>query len=151
MKAILASVGDFCPNAECSTFEQFDCGNIVKFGKTKQGRQRYRCKVCLQSFCDRKGTLFYGKHTDEEVIIEVLMMLIEKMSISAISRVKGIKTDTILCWVRLAGEHAEAVEEALFLRYKVSRSEMDGLWSFVANKGEKKAIKKPVKPARSGA
>ena len=104
----------------------------------------------MQSFSDRKGTLFYGKHTDEAVIIEVMMMLIEKMSISAISRVKGIKTDTILSWVRLAGKHAEAVEEALFQRYKVSRAEMDGLWSFVANKGEKKTMKKPMKPAHSG-
>ena len=141
---ILASVGEFCPNAECGLYQQLDRGNIVKFGKTRQGRQRFRCKQCQMSFSERKGTLFYSKQHDEETIIEVLMMLIEKMSISAISRVKGIKTDTILSWVRLAGQHAEAVEEALFSRYKVSRAELDGLWSFVANKGEKKATKKPM-------
>ena len=141
---ILACVGEFCPNAQCRLHQQLDQGNIVKFGKTRQGRQRFRCKQCQMSFSERKGTLFYGKHTDEETIIEVLMMLIEKMSISAISRVKGIKADTILSWVRLAGQHAEAVEEALLSRYQVSRAELDGLWSFVANKGEKKALKKPI-------
>lgn len=150
MKKTFAVVGDFCPNKACSMYLQLDQSNMIKFGKTKQGRQRYRCKVCMQSFCDRKGTLFYGKHTDEAQIIEVLMMLVEKMSISAISRVKGIKADTILSWVRLAGKHAEAVEEALFSRYQVSSAEMDGLWSFVANKGEKKATQKPAKQARSG-
>ena len=151
MKPTFASVGDFCPNASCTVYQQLDHDNIIKFGKTKQGRQRYRCKICMHSFSERKGTLFYGKHTDEAQIIEVLMMLIEKMSISAISRVKGIKSDTILSWVRLAGKHAEAVEEALFARYQVSRAELDGLWSFVANKGEKKTTQKPTKPVRSGA
>ena len=150
MNQKFAAVGDFCPNESCRVYGQLGQGNMIKFGKTKQGRQRYRCKVCLESFCDRKGTLFYGKHTDEAQIIEVLMMLIEKMSIAAISRVKGIKEDTILSWARLAGKHAEAVEEALFARYQVSRAELDGLWSFVANKGEKKTMKKPTKQARSG-
>lgn len=150
MKTKFAHVGDFCVNNACSLYQQLDQGNVIKFGKTKQGRQRYRCKSCLMSFCERRGTLFYGKHTDEAQIIEVLMMLVEKMSISAISRVKGIKADTILSWIRLAGKHAEAVEEALFSRYQVSRSELDGLWSFVANKGQKKTTKKPAKQVRSG-
>lgn len=147
---IFAEVGDFCPNPTCSLFEQLGKSNIIKFGKTRQGRQRYRCKACSMSFCERTGTLFHGKHTDEDTIIEVLMMLIEKMSIAAISRVKGIKEDTILSWVREAGQHAEAVEEALLARYKVSRAELDGLWSFVANKGEKKTIQKPMKAGPSG-
>ena len=146
-----AAVGDFCPNTECALFEQLDQGNIIKFGKTRQGRQRFRCKQCQGCFCERTGTLFHGKHTDEAQIIEVLMMLVERMSIVAISRVKGIKEDTILSWVRQAGQHAEAVEEALFSRYEVSRAELDGLWSFVAHKGEKKTIRKPMRPARSGA
>ena len=146
-----AEVGDFCSNTECELFQQLDRSNIIKFGKTRQGRQRFRCKACGVCFCERTGTLFHGKHHDEATIIEVLRMLIEKMSIRAISRVKGIKQDTISDWIREAGQHAEAVEEALLARYKVSRAELDGLWSFVANKGEKKPIQKPTKPGPSGA
>ena len=149
-KPTFAEVGDFCPNAECELFQRLDQGNIIKFGKTLQGRQRFRCKACQQSFSERKGTLFYGKHTDEDTIIEVLRMLIERMSIRAISRVKGIEENTISTWIREAGQHAEAVEEALLARYQVSRAELDGLWSFVAHKGEKKPIQKPTKPGRSG-
>ena len=145
-----AEVGESCPNIECALFQQFDQGNIIRFGKTRQGRQRFRCKACGVCFCERTGTLFHGKHHDEDTIIEVLRMLIEKMSIRAISRVKGIKQDTISQWIREAGQHAEAAEEALLARYQVSRAELDGLWSFVANKGEKKPTQKPTKPGHSG-
>jgi len=40
-------------------------------------------------FCERTGTLFYGKPTNAEKIIQVLMMVVERMSIAAISRVTG--------------------------------------------------------------
>jgi len=35
--------------------------------------------------------------------------------------------------------------------YELSASQLDGLWSFVQNKGEKKIIKKPTTAANSGA
>ena len=35
---ILASVGEFCPNAECGLYQQLDRGNIVKFGKTQNNK-----------------------------------------------------------------------------------------------------------------
>lgn len=94
--------------------------------------------------------MFYGKHTPEETMLEVLAMLSEGMRISSITRVKGIKTDTILQWVREAGIHAEAVEQALLLDYELSASQMDGLWSFVRNKGEKKTMKRPSRRVSSG-
>jgi len=71
-------------------------------------------------------------------MLDVLAMLSEGMRISSIARVKGIKEDTILQWVKEAGLHAQAVEEALLSDYELSVSQMDGLWSFVRNKGKKR-------------
>lgn len=145
----LGAVGDSCPNAACAYAGRPD-GRIVKFGKSRQGRQRYRCKHCGRCFCERTGTVFYGKHTPEERIVEVLAMISEGMRISSVTRVTGIKADTILQWVRDAGVHAEAVEEALLSDYELSASQLDGLWSFVHDKGEKKSMTKPTRRASSG-
>ena len=43
---------------------------------------------------------------------------------------------------RQAGKHAEALEEVLLAEYRVDRGQLDGLWSYVGNKGEKKAMPK---------
>jgi transposase-like protein len=69
--------------------------NLEKFGKTRKGVQRYRCQTCRKTFTETFGTLFYGKRTPEHEILETLALLAEDNRISALSRVKGHKEDTI--------------------------------------------------------
>jgi len=148
-----AQVGDFCPNTACGDYgKQQDEGqkNIIKFGRTKAGRQRYKCKTCNETFTETKGTIFYRRRTPEEEIIETLAWLAEGSRISSVKRVKGYKEDTILDWLRDAGEHAEALEEELTGKYQIERGQLDGLWAYVGNKGEKKATQKPTQAANSG-
>jgi len=52
--------------------------------------------------------------------------------------VKGHKEDTILAWLRDAAEHAAALEAELLARYRIERGQLDSLWAYVGNKGEKK-------------
>ncbi len=138
----LAKVGDFCPNEACPEYQKLQGSqskpNIIKAGKTRKGVQRYECKTCGQSFTETKGTLFYKKRTDEDEILETLALLAEGSRISSLSRVKGHKEDTILSWLREAEEHTQAVEEVLMKDYRVERGQLDGLWAYVRNKGEKK-------------
>lgn len=132
-----AQVGDFCPNTSCADYGKQQT-NIVKFGKTKAGRQRYQCKSCGSTFTETKGTIFYRRRTPDDEIIETLAFLAEGMRISSLSRVKGHKEDTILAWLRDAAEHAEAIEEVLLAKYELERGQLDALWAYVGNKGEKK-------------
>ncbi len=145
--AELAQVGDFCPNRACESYGKVQTGeakpNIIKFGRSRQGRQRYRCKTCGQAFCARTGTLFHKRKTAEGEIIECLALIAEGMRISSVSRVKGIKEDTILDWIRSAGAHAETIEAVLLAEYELSRGQLDGLWSNVGNKGEKRVSREP--------
>lgn len=138
----LAKVGDFCPNEGCLDYQKLQAiqskPNIIRAGKTRKGVQRYECKTCGKSFTETKGTLFYKKRTDEDEILETLALLAEGSRISSLSRVKGHKEDTILSWLRDAGEHTEAVEEVLMKHYRVERGQLDALWAYVRNKGEKK-------------
>jgi transposase-like protein len=138
----LASAGTFCPIKECQLYAQVDEGNIIKFGKSKQGVQRYRCKSCATTFSATRGTLFYRKHAPPKDILETLALLAEGVRISSLSRAKGFKEDTILGWLREAARHSEAVEEALMGDYEVSKAQVDGLWAYVGNKGQKGGMRK---------
>lgn len=148
-----AQVGEFCPNESCDDYGKRQSKrqkNIVKCGKTKAGRQRYKCKTCERTFTETKGTLFYRRRTPEDEIIETLAFLAEGSRISSVARVKGHKEDTILAWLRDAAEHAEVVEEELMAKHRIERGQLDSLWAYVGNKGEKKTTRKPTKAASSG-
>jgi transposase-like protein len=147
----LASAGTFCPNEECRFYAKVDESNIIKFGKSKQGVQRYQCKSCRTTFSATLGTLFYRKHTPLKDILETLALLAEGVRISSLSRAKGFKEDTILRWLREAARHAEAVEDALLGDYELSQAQVDGLWTYVGNKGQKGATKRGRIPESSGA
>ena len=137
----LAQVGDFCPNEICPDYGQLQSDqkdNIIQFGTTKKGRQRYKCKSCGKTFTETKGTLFYRRRTSEAEIIDTLAHIAEGNRISSLVRTKGHKEDTISDWIREAGKHTEAVEEVLLSDYQLDRGQIDGLWAYVGNKGEKK-------------
>lgn len=135
----LASVGSFCPNPSCPDYGKVGVGNLIRYGKSNEGRQRFQCKRCLKTFNERNGTLFYNRKTQEKDILECLALLAEGTRISSISRAKGIKEDTILSFLREAAGHAQQIEAILLNDYRIERAEIDGLWTYVGRKQEKKS------------
>jgi len=137
----LAQVGDFCPNGSCSDYgkrQSEQQHNIIRFGKTKAGRQRFRCQTCGQTFTETKGTIFYRRRTSEEDILSALACIAEGNRMSSTARITEHKEETIGDWLREAAQHADAVEEVLMADYQLTRAQIDGLWAYVGNKGEKK-------------
>jgi len=137
--------GTFCPNEECPDHGKVEAGNIIRYGKTEQGCQRFQCKTCRKTFNGRAGTLFYRRQTPKQDILEVLAMLAEGMRISSISRVKGFKEDTILEWLREAAQHSEQLEAILLKDYAIGESQIDGLWAYVGHKGKKPSASRMIK------
>lgn len=68
------------------------------------------------------------------------MLLAEGSRISSLTRAKGFKEDTILAWLRQAAQHAETLDAVLLQDFRVTGGQLDALWAYVQNKGEKKAI-----------
>jgi transposase-like protein len=130
----LVSVGDFCPNPECEYYRDVEATNIIRYGKTRAGRQRFQCKGCKKTFNERKNTMFYNRKREEKDILECLALLAEGTRISSISRAKSIKEDTILSFLREAAHHAEQVEAVLLNDYQISRVQIDGMWTYVGHK-----------------
>lgn len=139
--AELVEVGGFCPNKGCPAYGKVQTPeqrNIIKYGFTRSGHQRYECETCKKCFVETSGTIFYRRRTSEEEILKVLAQIAEGSRISSLTRTTGHKEDTILKWLREAGKHSEELEAILLSKYQVSRGQIDGLWAFVQNKGEKR-------------
>lgn len=145
-----ARVGDFCPNPRCPDFERVQSANIIKFGRTQAGRQRYRCHRCGGTFTETKGTIFYRKRTPEPEIMESLALIAEGSRVSSVARVKGHKEDTVGQWLREAGEQATVIEAELLKEYRIERGQLDAMWSYVGNKGEKSATLRQRSGVSSG-
>nr|BAL56766.1 hypothetical protein HGMM_F42G03C29 [uncultured prokaryote] len=65
-------------------------------------------------------------------------------------RVKGIKEETVLDWLREAAKHVEQIEALLLANYRVTRAQLDALWTYVGHKGEKGGIRRKRSEAASG-
>jgi transposase-like protein len=146
----VAQAGSFCWNEACADYGQVGRGNIIKNGKTDKGVQRYRCQTCTHSFTQTKGTLFYRCRHPEETIVECLAMVGDRNSLAAIHRMKGVKEETVGQWIERAAAHVEQFEEHLVRSYKLSRVQLDALWTYVGHKGEKGGNQKKKHKGRFG-
>jgi hypothetical protein len=58
-------------------------------------------------------------------------MLAERNSLRGIARVKGVKPDTVLHWLEIAGKQAVTVSNQLIHNLPLSQAQIDELWTFV--------------------
>ena len=149
-EGLLARAGSFCWNQSCQDYAKIESGNLRKFGLTPKGTQRYQCRTCKKVFSQYRGTLFHSKKHSPETIIECLAMLGDSCSLAAINRIKGIKEETVIEWLLLAAKQTAEIEAVLIAQYHFSRLQLDAMWSYVGNRGEKKATRKRTNAALSG-
>jgi transposase-like protein len=146
----LATAGSFCWNTSCPDYAQIGQGNLVKFGFTRKGVPRLRCKTCGQTFALTKGTLLHGRRHSQDTILECLALLAERTSLRALHRVKGIKEETVLDWLHEAAAHVEMIEAMLLARHRLTRVQLDALWTYVGRKGQKGGDPKRPNAVTSG-
>lgn len=147
---LLTPAGGFCPNRDCHDYGKVDQGNLIGWGYNEHGTPRRYCKTCGKTFAITRGTIFFRKRHSRKDILESLAMLAERMSISGIARVKDVKEETVLNWLRQAVQHTEAIEKVLMADYHLTRAQIDALWTYVGHKGEKGGTRKRVSAVPSG-
>ena len=75
------------------------------FYRTRSGkRRRYRCGECGKTFSSTKGTPYYRLQHRRATFDGVIALRVEGISISAISRIKGIAWNTVARWLEKAAQ-----------------------------------------------
>src|SRR6266849_4886848 len=100
----------FCPNQACSARGKIGAGNITIHDRK---RQRYRCKICKQTFSAKRGTMFEGLRKPMELIVIVVTLLSYGCPVQAIVHAFGLDERTVASWRDRAGVHCEQVHQAL--------------------------------------
>ncbi len=105
-----------------------------KFGHYgKRNIQRYRCTTCNATFSEYEPKI--GTHyTDPETASKALAMMLEGMSVRAISRLTGLHKGTILSLMLTASQGAGAKLDSLIRNVRVRYVEADEIWCYVGKK-----------------
>lgn len=122
----------YCPKPECRYYGWLNLGNISSNGHPNGGRNRQLyCCECQSYFAVTKGTLFYGKRYEPELIERVLRALAEGLGIRAVGRVFEVETETVLEWLLAASEHIGAFTDYLVRELVLEQVQMDELFGVI--------------------
>ena len=114
-----------------------------KFGKRRNGQQRYRCATCGKTFSDRKDFGVVGhKQLDPIDAMLALKLIVEGNSVRSASRITGLHRDTVVKLILDAGEKCEALLSRVIRNVPVQDVQADQIWGFVQKKeGHKNPFK----------
>jgi hypothetical protein len=76
-------------------------------------RQRYRCHICGRTFSARRGTMFEGLRTSNELVVVVVTLLAFGCPIQAIVQAYGLDERTVASWRDRAGQQCQRVHQGL--------------------------------------
>ncbi len=109
------TAGFFCPNPECADYGKRGANNIVVYNKYgRDNRRLLRCRTCNLRFSERRNTFFFGLHTQESKIKEVILCLLDGKSFREAAVIAGIDKDTVLrIWRRFVACCEESMEDLL--------------------------------------
>jgi transposase-like protein len=129
--------GVACPNRACQIYGQLGKGNVVGNGtyRTESGNVRkFLCRNCGKTFSERSNTAFFDLRTEDKKMLTALKMVLRGMSLRGTAEILEVHLDTVRAWLRRAAEHSEEVNKVLLKEMKVSKVELDELWTFVQKK-----------------
>jgi len=110
-------------------------GTAVKAGTTNAQTQRFRCKDCGARFIEPKAAGPLGRHTlDLRQAEQVITLLVEGMSVRAISRVTGVHKTTILSLLLTVGAKCADLFDQTVVNLKPRYVQADEAWTFVQKK-----------------
>jgi predicted transcriptional regulator len=83
--------------------------------------------------------MFYDLRTADEKVVLALKLIVKGMSQRSTAEVLGVCPRSVSTWLSRASDQSEAASETHLKDLKVSKVEMDELWTFAGKKESRKA------------
>jgi transposase-like protein len=113
---ITADIKDFfCINRNCSDFGKRGQGNIIVYNRYGSNNRRLlKCKTCNIKFSERRNSFFFGLHTEETKVRDVISHLLKGKSVREAASITGIDKDTVMrIWKKFVAYCEESMEGLL--------------------------------------
>ncbi len=126
-----------CLNPKCSLHGNVGSRSIIRYGfyRTTAGkRRRYRCVGCGKTFSSTKGTPYYRLQHRRATFDTVVTLRVEGVSLSAISRVKGLAWNTVARWLERAAAVCRRFNHGRIAGFTVEELQADEIRSFTGGK-----------------
>src|SRR5262245_6501681 len=114
-----------------------------KFGRDRDGNQRYQCLTCRKTFSVRPPRLLGDMRIDLEKALVCLHHLVEGVSVRATMRLTGTNRNTILDLLDLIGERCNKLMRGRIKHVTVGDVQADEIWSFVGMKEKTRKVEQP--------
>jgi transposase-like protein/IS1 family transposase len=121
-----------CPSCE---------GATRRFGKNRNGSQRFRCDACEKTFTDESTRPVDRRKLNAEKAVLCLRMLLEGNSIRSTERLTEVHRDTIIDAMIEAGEKCEAFLTRVVQDVHANDVQADEIWGFVGCKEKTRQLK----------
>jgi transposase-like protein/IS1 family transposase len=108
------------------------CGNAAKrFGRHRNGLQRFRCLSCKKTFTeDHQAPFQVGDYLKDARGQMAIRMLVEGCSVRTVERLTGIRRDSIIALLLIAGQRCEKLMDSL-RNVSATDIQMDEAWNFI--------------------
>jgi transposase-like protein len=115
----------------CVRCQHQTCKRFGYFGKRRV--QRWRCTSCSATFADPAAPAYIrpAHSTDPIRVAQAIALMLEGMSIRAISRFTGLHKQTILSLMNTAAQKAKALLDAKVQNINPRFVQLDEMWGFV--------------------
>jgi len=105
-----------------------------RFGKHRNGLQRYRCSQCRKTFTEDHTRPLAEMRLPMDKAESILKLLVEGMSLRSIERVTGVHRDTIMRLLLLAGERSQQLMDTKMRNLPTRYLQVDEIWCYVGKK-----------------
>jgi len=110
-----------------------------RFGKHRNGPQRFRCLACHKTFTESHKPAFrIEDYLNESRGIMAEQLLIEGCSVRTAERITGLHRDAILRLLIVAGKRCEALQASRIRNERATDIQADEIWSFIGKKEKNK-------------
>jgi transposase-like protein/IS1 family transposase len=105
-----------------------------RFGKHRNGLQRFRCSQCRKTFTEDHERPLDDMRLPLDKAVSVVSLLVEGMSVRSVERVTGVHRDTILRLLVFAGDRCRRLMQRKIEYLDVKNVEVDEIWGYVYKK-----------------